>query len=115
MNRPDIASLSSDAADLLILLADGATRTQRDAAYALWGFRRGQVRDLQAAMQELRLAGWPVVSAGEGIHLESDPAVVRSCALALRRRAITQLLTARALRETAARMEQPATLWERVS
>jgi len=92
----------------------GHTMRQRDLAYALWGLD-GSIRRVQSACQEARLAGWPIVSDGDGMRLEDDPSAVAMCALALRRRAITQLWTSRALRRTAARMREPMTLWERVS
>lgn len=109
---PSLAGLSEDAQDLLAVLACGDTRTQRDLAYALWSTSHGAIRRVQAATQELRLARWPVVSDGDGIRLSDDVAEVRACALALRRRAITQLVTARALREAADAMALPRTLWE---
>jgi len=87
------------------------TMRQRDLAYALWGLD-GSIRRVQSACQEARLAGWPIVSDGDGMRLEDDPAAVAMCALALRRRAITQLRTSRQLRRTAARMREPMTLWE---
>ena len=89
----------------------GHTMRQRDLAYALWGLD-GSIRRVQAACQEARLAGWPIVSDGDGMRLEDDPAAVAMCALALRRRALTQCVTARARRRTAARMREPMMLWE---
>ena len=107
--------MSDDSRALVDALAfTGHTMLQRDLAYALWGLD-GTVRRVQLACVEARLAGWPIVSDGDGMRLDDDPAAVAMCALALRRRAITQLLTARALRHTAARMREPMTLWERVS
>jgi len=95
----------------------GHTMRQRDLAYALWGLD-GSIRRVQSACQEARLAGWPIVSDGDGMRLEDDPAAVAMCALALRSRAIHQLLTARALRRTASRMREAkdasarVTLWD---
>ena len=104
--------MTDDARALVDALAfTGHTMRQRDLAYALWGLD-GSIRRVQAACQEARLAGWPIVSDGDGVRLETDPAAVAACALALRRRAITQCVTARALRRTAARMREPMTLWE---
>lgn len=110
MSGPTLAGLSEDARDLLAALSDGRTRTQRDLAYALFG-TRGGIRRVQSATQELRLAGWPIVSDGDGQRMENDPAVVRECAADLRRRAITILLTSRALRRTAEQMAEPLKLW----
>lgn len=63
-------------------------------------------RDAERLVQELRLAGVPLVSDGNGIRLARDAAEAAACAAALRRRAISQLLTARALRRTAAKMRE---------
>ena len=73
-------------------------------------------RDVEAACAELALAGWPLVSETRqprpGMRLVSDPAEVRAAADRLSRRIAHQYLRVRALRRTAARMAQPATLWE---
>jgi hypothetical protein len=104
--------MTTDARELVDALAHaGHPMRQPDLAMALWG-AEGSVRRVQAACQEARLAGWPIVSSDTGVRLETIPAAVAECAAALRRRAITQLLTARALRRTAARMREPVTLWE---
>lgn len=110
-----MAALSGDARALLSTLATGDTWRQRDVALAALGLDRGALRRVQAAIQEARLAGWPLVSDGEGVRLSFDPGEVAACAVALRRRAVTQWLTARALRRTAERMRAPATLWETVA
>ena len=113
MSGPTLAGLSDDARDLLSTLADGRSQTQHDLGYGLWGPPiRASVRRVQAAEQELRLAGWPLVSDADGVRLADDPAEVLACADALRRRALTQLLTARALRATAGQMAEPMTLWK---
>jgi fermentation-respiration switch protein FrsA (DUF1100 family) len=109
---PSLAGLSEDAQDLLAVLACGDTRTQRDIAYGLWGPGRDGTRRVQAATQELRLARWPVVTDDAGTHFGTDAAEVAACALALRRRAMRQMVTARALREAAQFMVEPRTLWE---
>jgi len=70
-------------------------------------------RDVEAAVQELRHQGNPIVSDGEGIRWSDDPAEVAACARALRRRLVTQYRTLRSLQTTARRMaatEEP-TLW----
>lgn len=61
-------------------------------------------RDAERAVQEWRLAGVAVVSDANGVRLAASASEVAECAAALRRRAINQLLTARALRRTAAQM-----------
>lgn len=70
-------------------------------------------RDVEAAVQALRLSGQPIVSSAEGIRLSSDPDEVRECATALRRRLTSQAITARAMLRTARRMtdEKALTLW----
>lgn len=64
-------------------------------------------RTVEEAVQQLRLLGEPLVSDGDGIRYTTDPVEVRECANKLRRRYITQALTARALRHTATRLEKP--------
>jgi len=104
--------MTTDCIELLGALTNAGIPLKQDAlALSLWG-PLGSVRRVQAACQEARLAGWPLVTSGTGVRLENIPAAVAECAAALRRRAITQLLTARALRRTAERMREPITLWE---
>jgi hypothetical protein len=64
-------------------------------------------RAIESAVQELRLSGEPIVSGDMGVRYTTDPAQLRAAATALRSRARTQLVTARALRQTAARLEGP--------
>jgi len=52
---------------------------------------------VEAAIQAARLGGAPICSTGDGYWL-GTPAEVAACAARLRSRAITQMLTARALR-----------------
>ena len=61
-------------------------------------------REAERFVQEARLAGVPLVSDGDGVRLARDATEAAQCAARLRRRAITQLLTARALRRAAQRM-----------
>ena len=76
-------------------------------------------REVEEALAELALAGHPVVTATSGEHLgvrlTDDPAEVRACARAYGRRCATIYRRVRALRRTAAAMEQPATLWRDVA
>jgi hypothetical protein len=81
--------------------------TQADLAYGL-GLR---VRNVQEAILGLRLAGHPIVADGEGMRLTTDPDEVAACALALRKRALTQLWTARAMRRVARTLRADPTLW----
>jgi hypothetical protein len=73
------------------------------------------IREVQATIQALRLAGEPILSGSYGIRLAQNADELAENAVALRRRAITQLLTARAMRRSAARMrvteDGAMTLW----
>lgn len=64
-------------------------------------------REVEALIQQYRLEGWPILSDSDGYRLSNDPAEVLACSQRLRRRAIHQLLTSRALRRTARRMAAP--------
>lgn len=57
-------------------------------------------RDVELAIQQARLDGAPICSTTDGYWL-GTPEEVAACARRLRHRAITQLLTARALRRAA--------------
>lgn len=79
-----------------------ATEPRTLAALAfITGLKR---REVEAAVQSLRLRGEPIVSDGEGVRLARDSEDALRCAQRLRRRAIGQLVTARALREAGKRM-----------
>ena len=82
--------------------------TQADLAFGL----DMPVRTVQECIESLRLARYPIVSGSDGMRLSDDPQEVAACAAALRRRAITQLLTARSLRRTARALRTDPTLWE---
>lgn len=82
--------------------------TQADLAFGL----DIPVRAVQEAIESLRLAGHPILSSGDGMRLSADPDEVAACADALHSRAVTQMETASKLARTAARMREPATLWE---
>ena len=70
-------------------------------------------RTIEEAVQSARLDGVPIVSGSEGLWIASTPQEARTAALALRRRAITQLVTSRALRRTGDAMQgTPLTLWD---
>jgi thiamine pyrophosphate-dependent acetolactate synthase large subunit-like protein len=93
--------MTSDADRVLRLLRNAAA-TQTDIARAC----DMDLRAVQAACEELRRAGHPVISSGAGMRLAQTSAEALSCAAALRRRAVTQLLTSRALRRTGQRMKE---------
>ena len=75
------------------------------------------LRSVQEILQGLRLAGHPIISDSKGVRLAHTADEAMACAVALRRRAINQLLTARAMRHTARRMadeearQHNLTLW----
>ena len=62
-------------------------------------------REVEAFVQSYRLAGAAILSDGDGYRLGASAAEVDACAQRLRRRAIHQLVTARALRQTARRWQ----------
>lgn len=75
-------------------------------------------REVEQAVQAARMLGYPVCSSGAGLWRAQTAAEALSMAERLRGRALHQLLTARAMRQTGRRMqraeqsiEQP-TLWE---
>jgi biotin operon repressor len=71
------------------------------------------VRDVEAEIQRLRLAGVPIVSNSDGYWLAQTPAEARQCAERLRNRAIRQLETAQGLDRAADNLERARlTLWE---
>ena len=105
--------MTPDAERVLRLLHNASVK-QPDMAFAL-GL---SIRQVQAACEELRRTGHPITSSSDGIRLAQSAEEALSCATALRRRAVTQLVTARALRQTARAMRvredaaARATLWD---
>ena len=93
--------MSGDAERVLSLL-NNASVTQADMAFVL-GLT---IRQVQSACEELRRAGQPVISSADGVGLARTADEALACAAGLRKRAITQLLTARALRRTGRRMKE---------
>lgn len=95
-----------DEAFVLSVLADhrlmqrGAIKLDRLAVLA-----NVSRREAEAAVQSARLHGVPIISGSDGVRLTYDSAEVRATAEALRKRARTQLLTARALLRTARTLE----------
>ena len=71
-------------------------------------------RAIEESIQAARLDHVPIVSGSEGVWIASSAQEALEAAQALRRRAITQLITARALRHAGRRMAavRQATLWE---
>ena len=62
-----------------------------------------ETREVEALVQSYRVDGAAILSDGDGYRLGASAAEVDACAQRLRRRAIHQLVTARALRATARR------------
>lgn len=97
MNLP----IGRDSAITLSALAESLSMTRREA---------------EEAIRQARLAGEPICTGAEGVWLASSPAETLQAAQRLRHRALTQLVTARALRHTARRMQaarvEQTTLWE---
>lgn len=60
-------------------------------------------RAVEQAIETLRLTGSPIISCAQGIYLSTDAQELDAAVDALRRRAIHQLVGARALRATARR------------
>ena len=63
-------------------------------------------RDIELAIHQARLDGFPIISDSDGYRLSNDPSEVLACSKRLRARAIHQLLTSRALRRTSRRMSE---------
>src|SRR5687767_4953880 len=89
-------------ADLLPLIGstEDTARTIGDVAY-LSAFPR---REVEACVQEARLAGYPICSSSKGLWRAQDAQEAASMGERLRICAIHQLLTARAMRRSARRM-----------
>ena len=103
--------------DAVLHMLHNASATQADIAFAL----DIPIRSVQAAIVDLRMAGHPVVTDGEGVRLARDAEECLRCADSLLHRAVTQWRTARALRATGRRMRdqeaaaQRLTLWEAIA
>jgi biotin operon repressor len=90
-------------AERVLRLLNNAESTQTDIARAC----DIPVRTVQEIIQTLRLEGVPIISVGwRGMRLARNADEALACAKALRSRAITQLLTARAQRRTAIAMQK---------
>lgn len=74
-------------------------------------------RDIEAAIETLRLEGQPIVADGKGLRLTQDPAELASYLEARRRRLVTQYRGTRALRRALRRMQERTalTLWRDVA
>jgi biotin operon repressor len=105
---------AGDDAERVLRLLTSANTTQPDMAFVL-GM---SIRAIQASIVELRLAGHPVITSGDGVRLAQTADEARACADALRRRLVSQYRTVRALRATARRMQEAedaaanVTLWD---
>jgi biotin operon repressor len=63
-------------------------------------------RDVEEAVESLRLAGEPIVGGADGLRLTENPEELAAYVEARRRRAVSIYLGTRALRRTAARMRE---------
>lgn len=63
-------------------------------------------RDVEAAVESLRLAGEPIVGGNDGLHLTEDPVELENYVEARRRRMASIYLGSRALRRTARRLRE---------
>lgn len=77
-------------------------------------FVRASRRDVEAAVEELRLAGEPIVGGSDGLHITEDATELERYVDARRRRIVSIYMGNRSLRRTARRMRERAdlTLWE---
>ena len=93
---------------VLAKLTDGRWRTIENIALGLAVPRRS----IEDAIQQLRLAGHPLVGGETGVRLSDSPSEVRAYAQDRRRRLVSIAQGTRALLNTARRMEGPQTrLW----
>ncbi len=76
-------------------------RTKRDLAESLGT----TTRDVELEIRALRLEGQPILSNGDGYSMARDAAELAQCVERLRRRAVEQFLTVRAMRATLRRLE----------
>lgn len=67
-------------------------------------------REIEGAVEELRLRGEPVIGGSEGLRLTEDPAELAKYLDARRRRMASIYLGSRALRRTLRRMQERADL-----
>ena len=101
-------------AERVLRLLHNASVFQADMAFVL-GL---SIRAVQAACEELRRTGYPVLSSGDGVRLAQTGAEAIACGDALCKRAVHQFVTGRALKRTGLRMKVAedsaarATLWD---
>ncbi len=100
-------------AERVLRLLGNASAKQADMAFVL-GL---SIRQVQSALQQLRLEGHPVFTSEDGVRLAQTADEARACSDALRRRLVSQYRTYKALRNTARRMRdeenrrESLTLW----
>ena len=64
-------------------------------------------REIEAAIEALRLAGNPIIADATGVRLTNDPSELAAYIDARRRRLVSQYRGTRALRQTWRRMQRP--------
>lgn len=73
-------------------------------------FVRCSRRDMEAAIETLRVEGFAIVADGKGLRLTSDPVELAAYLEARRRRLVTQYRGTRALRRALRRMQERTAL-----
>lgn len=103
--------------DRVLARLKAGPRTIDDLRFAL-GYTR---RDVEAAVESLRLAGQPIIGGNDGLHLTEDPDELAAYVDARRRRLVTVYAGTRALRRVLRAMRdrkaaaEGLTLWDRVA
>lgn len=69
-------------------------------------------REVEAAVQDARLRGVPLITSQHGVWRAETPQEARDMAARLRTRATHQMATAAALERAAERMDAPLSLWD---
>jgi biotin operon repressor len=75
------------------------------------------IREVQAAVEELRRRGVPIVTGSKGVWLTTSPDELLDSYRRLRRRALRQLANLRQMQRTAAAMRgvEQTTIWDQVA
>jgi hypothetical protein len=69
-------------------------------------------RDIEAAIETLRLEGHPIIADAHGVRLTNDPDELARYLEARRRRLVSQYKGTRALRLALRRLRRDPTLWD---
>jgi hypothetical protein len=99
---------------ILWMLRGGTWRIGRlDQPDTLCSHLHASRRDVEAAVESLRLAGHPIIGGADGLRLTEDPDELEKYVEARRRRMASIYLGSRALRKTLRRLRERSdlTLW----